>query len=489
MYNSIIEFIEKDTTKIEKSIKESLLSGNMMRFEEKLLDTVIEFGRNMYQEILESIEQTIRNSEFRRQSYHVEHKEDRRTLLTRFGSIEIKRAYYTPKHGGKSIYLLDKYIGMDPNDKVSQASLAQALREAVETSYRKGVEEACLTGDVVTKQTVKKLIHGLEVEMPEDIPEKKKRIKNLHIQADEDHVALQFYRKKGDLQISENGRKNNTVMPKLILLYEDIEETGKTGSKRYRLTGKHYFGGIYEGTEANEDLWLQVQQYIYDNYDIEYLENVYIAGDGAPWIVSGCQVLEKSKFVLDKFHLWKYICAATSHLLDRTEDARELIYAAIWKKDLEEVQRFLRKCGASAVTLGKQKEVEACQKYIQNNWLGIIVRYDDAGADWGCSAEGQISHVLSARESSRPMGWSKLGVHKMSQLRVFTRNGGNVTDLLEYQHKKKQQQKKIERQDELVREVKRKHRISGEEIVRKEIPGLERTSMSWMRDLIYGYGA
>lgn len=42
MYNSIIEFIEKDTTKIEKFIKESLLSGNMMRFEEELLDTVLE---------------------------------------------------------------------------------------------------------------------------------------------------------------------------------------------------------------------------------------------------------------------------------------------------------------------------------------------------------------------------------------------------------------------------------------------------------------
>ena len=156
---------------------------------------------------------------------------------------------------------------------------------------------------MVTKQTVKKLIHGLEVEIPEDVPEKKKRIKNLHIQADEDHVALQFYWKKRNLQISENGRKNNTVMSKLILLYEDIEETGKTGSKRYRLTGKHYFGGVYEGAEENEDLWLQVQQYIYDNYDTEYLENIYIAGDGAPWIVSGCQVLEKSKFVLDKFHL------------------------------------------------------------------------------------------------------------------------------------------------------------------------------------------
>lgn len=342
---------------------------------------------------------------------------------------------------------------------------------------------------MVTKQTVKKLIHGLEVEMPEDIPEKKKRIKKLHIQADEDYVALQFYEKKGDLQISENGRKSNTVMPKLILLYEDIEEEGKPGSKRYRLTGKHYFGGVYEGAEANEDLWLEVQQYIYDNYDTEYLENVYIAGDGAPWIVSGCQVLEKSKFVLDKFHLWKYISAATSHLLDSTKDARELIYAAIREKDQEEVQRLLRKCGASALTPGKQKEIEACRKYIQNNWLGIIVRYDDAGADWGCSAEEQISHVLSARESSRPMGWSKTGVHKMTQLRVYTRNGGNVIDLLEYQHKKEQMQKRIKKQDELVREVKRNHRISGEETLRKEIPGLERASMTWMRDMIYGYGA
>ena len=409
MYKSILEFIEKGTTKIEKITKESLLSGNMMCFEEEMFDTVLGFGRSLYQEILESIEQTIRNSEVRRQSYYVEHKEDHRTLLTRFGNLEIKRAYYSSKQDGKGVYLLDKYIGLDSNEKVSLAAKAHALREAVETSYRKGGEEACLTDDVVTKQTVKNLIHDLEVEMPEEIPEKKKQIKTLHIQADEDHVALQFYRKKGDLQISENGRKSNTVMPKLILLYEDIMEEGKPGSKRYRLTGKHYFGGVYEGAEANEDL--------------------------------------------------------------------------------EEVERLLRKCGANAVTPGKQKEIEACQKYIQNNWLGIIVRYDDAGADWGCSAEGQISHVLSARESSRPMGWSKLGVHKMTQLRVFTRNGGKVTDLLEYQHKKEQKEKRIARQDELVREVKKSHKISGEEIVREEIPGLERTSMTWMRDMIYGRGA
>ena len=184
MYNSIIQFIEKDTKKIENFVKENLLSGNMMRFEESLLDTMLELGRSLYQEILESIEETIKNSEFRKQNYYVEHKEDQRTLLTRFGNIEIKRAYYTPKCGGKGIYLLDKYVGIDNNDKVSQAALAHALKEAVETSYRKGGEEACLTEDNITKQTVKKLIHGINVEMSEEIPAKKKQIKNLHIQAD-----------------------------------------------------------------------------------------------------------------------------------------------------------------------------------------------------------------------------------------------------------------------------------------------------------------
>lgn len=214
----------------------------------------------------------------------------------------------------------------------------------------------------------------------------------------------------------ESGRKNNTAMPKLILLYEDIAYDGKEGSKRYKLIGKHYFGGMYEGSEANEDLWLEVQQYIYDHYDTDYLENVYIAGDGAPWIVAGCHVLKKSKFVLDKFHLCKYIEKATNHLLDSADDARELIHEAIENKDLHEVGRLLRKCASSAMTEWKIKEIENCYRYIKNNWLGIIVRYDDAGADWGCSAEGQISHVLSARESSRPMGWSKLGIHKMTQL-------------------------------------------------------------------------
>ena len=175
MYNSIIDFIENDTTKIKKILEKYLFAGNTLRFEEDLMHVMIEFGRKIYQECLKEIEENIRQSEFRKKNYYVEHKADRRTLLTTFGNLEIERAYYKPKNGGKSVYLLDKYVGLAPHNKVSLA--------------------------------VKNTIHELEVELEEEITIQKKKIKNLHIQADEDHVALQFSKKKGDLTVNEMGRK------------------------------------------------------------------------------------------------------------------------------------------------------------------------------------------------------------------------------------------------------------------------------------------
>ena len=421
MYNSIIDFIENDTTKIKKILEKYLFAGNTLRFEEDLMHVMIEFGRKIYQECLKEIEENIRQSEVRKKNYYVEHKADRRTLLTTFGNLEIERAYYKPKNGGKSVYLLDKYIGLAPHDKVSLAVKIKFVEEAVETSYQKGGEKACMTEDVVSKQTVKNTIHELEVELEEEIPVQKKKIKNLHIQAD-------------------------------------------------------------------EDLWLEVQQYIYDNYDTEYLENVYIAGDRAPWIVAGCRVLEKSKFVLDKYHLGKYIHKATTHLDDSQQAAKEFIYGAINERDFDGVMRLLQKCYASTDQEYKKKEVTECARYIKNNWLGIMVRIDDGGAVWGCSAEGHISHVLSARESSRPMGWSKKGVDRISRLRVLTRNEQKIIDLMEYQDKKQRKKNRIECEDQLIQDVQKRKSSRNEEVLRKAIPGLEKKQFSWMRSIINAGG-
>ena len=67
----------------------------------------------------------------------------------------------------------------------------------------------------------------------------------------------------------------------------------------------------------------------------------------------------------------------------------------------------------------KCREVEESLNYLMNNWKGIIIHAEEAGAVWGCHAEGQVSHVLSSRMSSRPMGWSRKGADQMSRLRAY----------------------------------------------------------------------
>lgn len=146
MYNSIIDFIENNTTKIKK-----FYARNMLRFEEDLMHVIIELGQKIYQECLKKIEENIRQREIRKKNYYVQHKAERRTLLTTSGNLEIERAYLKSKNGGKSVYLIDKYVGLALHDKVSLVVKTKFVEEVVKTSYCKGGEKVCMTEDDVSK--------------------------------------------------------------------------------------------------------------------------------------------------------------------------------------------------------------------------------------------------------------------------------------------------------------------------------------------------
>lgn len=92
------------------------------------------------------------------------------------------------------------------------------MEEAVQTSYRKAGEETSLT-DEVSKQTVKNKLHKLTFPQQKEEQPKKKAVEFLYIDADEDHVSLQFKEKKGDLETGENNWKNNCVLAKLVYVY------------------------------------------------------------------------------------------------------------------------------------------------------------------------------------------------------------------------------------------------------------------------------
>ncbi|MGP1569912.1 MAG: UPF0236 family transposase-like protein [Eubacteriales bacterium] len=81
------------------------------------------------------------------------------------------------------------------------------------------------------------------------------------------------------------------------------------------------------------------------------------------------------------------------------------------------------------------KQFESGKKFLLRNFKYIKNGIYYKNYLCGCSAEGYVSHILSGRLSSRPMGWSKKGVDKVSKLRAFKANGGDFLQLVRYQKK------------------------------------------------------
>lgn len=487
MYNSILQFIENDIKEIEKNVR-SLLNGekDAADLSNDVHERVLRLGCRLISEIYEQIDEEIFKSLVRKNKYYVEQKDMPRSLVDVMGTISFKRRGYVPKHGGEYIYLLDLIMGFDDNQKVTMAAAAKILEEAVESSYAKAGKKVSLT-DKVSKETVKDIVHGLVVEFPVKELTEKKKLKNLHIVADEDHVAAQFWEKKGDLKTSSTGNKINTIIDKIIVLFEDVVDDAPEDSKnhRYRLVGKHTFCGVYKGSENNYKLWQEVQDYISANYDLDILERVYVAGDGAPWIRAGAEVLLNGRFVLDKFHMMKYLNQSVCHL-ENEDEMKEYMWECINEADKDGLKEAFR--SILAVTdkdSNKYEDVKESRNYFMNNWDGIEIRSTESGGVWKCCAEGQVSHVLSDRLSSRPMGWSELGCDNISKLRAYTRNDGKIIDLLRYQEKHQTLEAKRKEQDDLIADIKK--RQNGWDYADKlntHVLGLEKPSMKWLKDII-----
>ncbi len=85
--------------------------------------------------------------------------------------------------------------------------------------------------------------------------------------------------------------------------------------------------------------------------------------------------------------------------------------------------------------------MKRAKRYISNNWEGIKNLFGGE-EKYRCSAEGHISHILSDRLSSRPMGWSVIGADEMARMRVYKANGGSIK---EYYRKLRTDKKRKER--------------------------------------------
>jgi hypothetical protein len=431
MTNSILQFLQNGMENIEKHEEKFLKNpADIASYVYGIQEETNRLAQSILKETLEFIDQTIRNDSHRVESWYIVRK-DVKQLVTTLGEVTFHKTLFKNKETGQSEYLLDRILEMDSHERMTEDAQAKLLEEAVQTSYRRAGEEISMTGSV-SRQTVKNKIHSLEFPEPAT-PLKKKTVDYLYIDADEDHVHLQFRETKGDLETGGNHRKNNCVLAKLVYVYEGIEKEAPK-SKRHRLVNPHYFSGVYDG-EKNRELWDEVYHYLDTHYELDKVKKIYLNADGGSWIQAGKKGIAGITTVLDEFHINKYLLKATSHMLDSAQDARDEMKDAIKNKTKKEFAEIMKRIKNSADSENCLKRICESERYILSNWTAAKVRMNHRNNIKGCSAEGHVSHVLSDRMSSRPMGWSRQGCDKMSQLRAYYYNHESMLELVRLQKK------------------------------------------------------
>lgn len=472
MINSI-KYFEENSIKIFEKIETDFMNNptKVAELVRGVTTEVHKLGLRIIQECLEDTDKLIKESVLRKKHWNIE-RHDTKQLITSLGTIAFGKTLFVDKETGKSAYLLDRMMGIEKHERFTEDAIANLLEEAVQTSYRRGGEAASLEDDV-SKQAVMKKIHALEFPMDDSKPEKKKVVEYLYIEADEDHIALQFNKRKGDLEISTNGRKNNCVISKLVYVHEGLKPESninagtedERNSKRWELISPHYFCRVCNGKE-NELYWDEIFNWINNHYDLAKIKKIYLNADGGSWIQAGPKRIDGITYVLDEFHLQKYVTKLTSHMLDSVDDARNEIYQALRKdkkKEFIEITERL-KDALKNPEMG-EKRINESRDYILNNWTAARLRLKRVEGVIGSSTEGHVYHVLSSRMSTRPMGWSVVGASKMSELRAYYLNGGDMLELVRYQEKEVAMAAGAEEQillsSEIIRSERNRHGIIG----------------------------
>ena len=416
MENILHDFNEKIINLMTNFLKSSIETGGLSNFTEKIEEQLMQLGYDLTKFSLEYAEEIIFKLKERKAEFESLEKDDRK-IITIFGEIDFKRRYYLDKETEKRVYLLDEYFKIAPKERLLENVETRLIEEAIETNYEKAGKVASYKTEI-SKQTIMNKISELKINVEEKKHATKKIVDNIYCIADEDHVHLQ----KGGIE-----------EPRLIVVYDSIIRNGK----RTKLCNKKHFGGVY--TKRIDDLWEEVLTYIDNTYDLEKVKNVFILGDGAKWIKTGLEWLPKSINVLDKFHLMKAVNEivgkeSKDNVQEKAEYKRR-IYKSFYKIDFKETKEIAYEILAEEMEENVRKRKEKILKYILNNKESISNLYKYQRELHGCSAEGHISHLYSARLSSRPLGWKTINVNNVSKLRLLKADNKEIKEIVHNKRK------------------------------------------------------
>ena len=349
-------------------------------FEVEALREAKDYAAKMITLRIESVDAAIVSDKAaRRESgYAIERRNDERSFQSLVGEISYSRTYYAKASGGYE-YLADTALGITERSRVSENLSLSLVKASKDMSYWKASNH--IADGAISKQTVMgRVRQSCAVENP---LEERRRVPELHIDADEAHITL-------------TGGKKSEVP--LISVYEGIETNGKRNSC------KKIFH-ISEYGKTPDRLWEQALTEIERRYDLTDTR-IYLHGDGAKWIKTCFDWIPQAIFVLDKYHKNKAIKNMTAGL---KKEVRKQFDTAIRESLSEENLQLFRELTKAlcAEMPDRYDKIRDSAKYLKKFVSGISICAKDSGANNGGCTEPHVSHILSARLSTRPMAWSK----------------------------------------------------------------------------------
>lgn len=383
MKDNVTQLINFEWENLEK-IKNDFINdpSNFSDFEKNTNDFFENVKKNFMQNMLNALDKNICESPQRKKEWYI-NTSDQKDYYTTSGTLTFTKTLFTNKKTKESRYLIDDILGIEPHERISDNAKAMILDEAVQTSYKRAGEVISKV-DSVSKETVKNLVHSIEFpkETYENI-KSKKVVPVLYIEADEDHAKLQFHNKKGDLVKGKNGRKDNGLTSKLVYVHEGTKFES-SNSKRRVVINPHYFASTCTDTD-NEEFWREVDAYIQAVYNTEQIPFIFLMADGGNWIKTALKYIPNLIYVLDEFHLNKYINRIANNFWDSADDVRKALRKIIEKNDYATFDNTIAQLVKTLNSTNKEKVLNDA-KYILNNWDACKRRLLLKNRICGCSA-------------------------------------------------------------------------------------------------------
>ena len=384
--------------------------------EEKVYKMCLEWGQYILKNILEKIDEHLKEKRDKSRYRHKGYKST--TIKTLMGPVPFSRVYYKDeKYTDENVYvhLLDKVMQFDTIGLIS-TNLAQIIAEgACITSYRNTAENILnIAGQSISHTGAWDVVQALGEKIKKDEETYVDKLEQDELFGKKETPIL-FEEADGvyiNMQGEDRPKRGSMLEMKVAVAYEGWEEVSKD---RYELINKI----AYAGFENASKFYKKKEAMIAKEYNIDEINLRILNGDGAPWITRGMD--DTVHYQLDPYHKNKAVITNVS-----CAKARQVIFSYLRENDIKGVLGYIDRLFNSTEDEKAKKNLRKLYTYFNQNQEGLIP-YKERGLDIPTPPPGvhyrnlgtmehHICDIIALRMKNRKCSWSINGAENLAKL-------------------------------------------------------------------------